>query len=231
MRENRPPLRVPRRPRMLIEPLFHARHPSPPTENAAVSGAHGETFSPCVSHGGGTASRRRRERRSKALWNFGLAIPATERQATAHCSVRGRAGACRRGRRARRRGGSRRTDRTQGNEDAFPVTIYAPMTASPTTVSPALLPIDVTELIEQKNFDALEDVWTKRMEEEPEDLPFFFAVASAMKKKGGGAPALSWLRFLADYEAERGDGDRQLAVLLEIARMSPTDEEIRSELD
>src|SRR6266404_2371373 len=105
MRENRPPLRVPRRPRMLIEPLFHARHPSPPTENAAVSGAHGETFSPCVSPGGGTASRRRRERRSKALRNSGLAIPATERQATAHCSVRGRAGACRRGRRARRRGG------------------------------------------------------------------------------------------------------------------------------
>src|SRR6266404_7208256 len=104
MRENRPPLRVPRRPRMLIEPLFHARHPSPPTENAAVSGAHGETFSPCVSPGGGTASRRRRERRSKALRNSGLAIPATERQATAHCSVRGRAGACRRGRRARRRG-------------------------------------------------------------------------------------------------------------------------------
>src|SRR5207302_4248009 len=64
-------------------------------------------FSPCVSPGGGTASRRRRERRSKALWNFRLAISATERQATAHSSVIGRAGACRRGRRARRRGGSR----------------------------------------------------------------------------------------------------------------------------
>jgi transcription elongation GreA/GreB family factor len=105
------------------------------------------------------------------------------------------------------------------------------MTASSTTVSPALLPIEVTELIDQKSFDALEDVWTKRMEEEPENLPFFFAVASGMKKKGGGAPALSWLRFLADYEAERGDGDRQLAVLLEIARMSPTDADIRKELD
>src|SRR5260221_9601290 len=97
--------------------------------------------------------------------------------------------------------------------------------------SHALLPAPVAELVEQKNFDALEDVWTKRMEEEPEDLPFFFAVASAMKKKGGGAPALSWLRFLADYEAERGDGDRQLAVLLEIARMSPTDADIRKELE
>jgi transcription elongation factor GreA-like protein len=89
----------------------------------------------------------------------------------------------------------------------------------------------VTELIDQKNFEALEDVWTKRMEEEPENLPFFFAVASAMKKKGGSAHALSWLRFLAEYEAERGDGDSQLAVLLEIARMSPTDADIRKELE
>ncbi len=95
----------------------------------------------------------------------------------------------------------------------------------------ALLPAPVAELIEQKNFDSLEDVWTKRMEEEPENLPFFFAVASAMKKKGGGAQAIAWLRFLAEYEAERGDGDRQLSVLLEIARMSPTDAEIRKELE
>ena len=98
--------------------------------------------------------------------------------------------------------------------------------------SPAApLPASVAELIEQKNFNAIEDVWTGRMEEEPEDLSFFFAVAAAVKKKGGATPALSWLRFLADYEAERGDGDRQLAVLLEIARMSPTDAEIRKELD
>src|SRR5512147_646015 len=97
--------------------------------------------------------------------------------------------------------------------------------------SAAPLPASVAELIEQKNFDAIEDVWTGRMEEEPEDLSFFFAVAAAVKKKGGVTPALSWLRFLADYEAERGDGDRQLAVLLEIARMSPTDAEIRKELD
>ncbi len=97
--------------------------------------------------------------------------------------------------------------------------------------SPAELPADVVQLIEQKSFDALEDVWTGRMGEEPENLAFFFAVASAVKKKGGLAMALSWLRFLADYEAERGDGDRQLAVLLEIARMSPADAEIRKELE
>src|SRR6266536_6674487 len=93
------------------------------------------------------------------------------------------------------------------------------------------LPADVALLVDQKRFEAVEDVWTKRMEEEPEDLPFFFAVASAVKKKGGGASALSWLRFLADYEAERGDPDRQVAVLLEIARMSPTDPEIRRETE
>src|SRR6266536_2917976 len=98
-------------------------------------------------------------------------------------------------------------------------------------VSSAELPAEVVQLIEQKNFDAAEDAWMGHMEEEPENLPFFVAVASAVKKKGGVAPALSWLRFLADYEAERGDGDRQLAVLQEIARMSPTDPEIRKELE
>jgi transcription elongation GreA/GreB family factor len=97
--------------------------------------------------------------------------------------------------------------------------------------SSAELPAEVVQLIEQKNFDAVEDAWMGHMEEEPENLPFFFAVASAVKKKGGVAPALSWLRFLADYEAERGDGDRQLAVLQEIARMSPTDPDIRKELE
>lgn len=105
------------------------------------------------------------------------------------------------------------------------------MTASSTAGSPSPLTPEVTGLIEQKDFDALEDVWTGRMEAEPENLPFFFAVAAAVKKKGGIAPALSWLRFLADYEAERGDADRQLTVLLEIARMSPTDAEIRRELE
>jgi transcription elongation GreA/GreB family factor len=96
---------------------------------------------------------------------------------------------------------------------------------------PSELPADVASLIEQKSFDAVEDVWTRRMEEEPENLPFFFSVASAVKKKGGGPAALSWLRFLADYEAERGDEDRQTAVLLEIGRMSPTDPEIRKEIE
>src|SRR5437773_7130230 len=42
-RENRPPLRVPRSLGTAQGPLFHARHPSPPTGNAAVSGAHTET--------------------------------------------------------------------------------------------------------------------------------------------------------------------------------------------
>src|SRR5262245_48283670 len=96
------------------------------------------------------------------------------------------------------------------------------------------IPTDVSQLVEQKDFDALEDVWMTRMEAEPENLPFFFAVASALKKKGGPpglANAVSWLRFLADYEAERRDSDRQIAVLLEIARMAPTDPQIRGEID
>ena len=105
------------------------------------------------------------------------------------------------------------------------------MTAPSTAGSLSALTSEIIGLIEQKNFEALEDVWTGRMEEEPENLSFFFTVAAAVKKKGGVASALSWLRFLADYERERGDGDRQLAVLLEIARMSPTDAEIRKELE
>jgi len=89
----------------------------------------------------------------------------------------------------------------------------------------------VAELIDRKDFGALEDAWTRRMEEDPEDLSFFFTVASAVKKKGGGEAAISWLRFLADYEGERADPDRRVAVLLEIARMSPTDPQIRGELE
>ncbi len=93
------------------------------------------------------------------------------------------------------------------------------------------LPPDVAELISQKKFEELEDVWTRRMETEPRDLPFFFGVASAVKKKGGAAEAASWLRFLADYQAERDDSDARLDVLFEIARMFPADREIRRELE
>jgi transcription elongation GreA/GreB family factor len=95
----------------------------------------------------------------------------------------------------------------------------------------ALIPASVAELVEQKKFDAVEEVWMEAMDREPENLPFFFAVAAAAKKKGGLPQALSWLRFLAEYEEERGDGERQIAVLLEIARISPTDPEIRKELE
>jgi transcription elongation GreA/GreB family factor len=93
------------------------------------------------------------------------------------------------------------------------------------------LPDDVATLVEQKKFDELEDLWTARMEADPADLPFFFAVAAAVKKKGGGAQAVSWLRFLADYEGETTDPDARLTVLLEIARMSPTDSEVRGDLE
>jgi transcription elongation GreA/GreB family factor len=96
--------------------------------------------------------------------------------------------------------------------------------------SPAELPEEVVRLIDQKQFDAIEDVWTKRMEIEPRDFSFFFGVASAVKKKGGISEAVSWLRFLADYLAEKNDPDAWIDVLLEIARISPSDEKIRGEL-
>lgn len=97
--------------------------------------------------------------------------------------------------------------------------------------SPALLPSAIVELVDQKKFDELEDLWTARMESDPTDLDFFFALASAVKKKGGSGEAVSWLRFLADYQAERDDQDARLSVLTEIARMAPTDADIRSELE
>jgi transcription elongation GreA/GreB family factor len=85
------------------------------------------------------------------------------------------------------------------------------------------LPPDVQKLIDEKKFPALEALWTQKMEAETEPLDYFFAIAAAVKKKGGGPSALSWLRFLADYH----EGDERIRVLLELARMSPGDAEIR----
>ena len=93
------------------------------------------------------------------------------------------------------------------------------------------LPPEVAELVEQRRFPELEDLWTARMEADPGDLPFFFALAAAVKKRGGAAQATSWLRFLAEYEAEQPDPEARLAVLIEIARMSPTDPDVRGELE
>ncbi|MEX0879338.1 MAG: GreA/GreB family elongation factor [Thermoanaerobaculia bacterium] len=94
---------------------------------------------------------------------------------------------------------------------------------------PAPLPPEVQDLIDEKKFDALGDLWTRKMEEDANDLPFFFGVAAAVKKKGAGASAVTWLRFLADYH-DPASGDWRVQVLLEIARMSPTDAGVRKEL-
>jgi transcription elongation GreA/GreB family factor len=93
------------------------------------------------------------------------------------------------------------------------------------------LTAEIAELIDRKEFDQLEEVWTERMELSPLDLPFFFAVASAVKKKGAAAEAVSWLQFLADYAAERQDRDARVAVLLEIARMAPATPGIREAVE
>lgn len=103
-------------------------------------------------------------------------------------------------------------------------------------VSQALsqLPPEIAALIEQKRLEDLEDVWTRRMEQDPADLPFFFRVAAAVKKKTGAEGAeqvLSWLRFLADYQSEREDPEAQIEVLAEIVRMNPTDEPARADLE
>jgi transcription elongation factor GreA len=103
-------------------------------------------------------------------------------------------------------------------------------------VSPAVsqLPPEIAALVDQKRLEELEDVWTRRMEQDPTDLPFFFRVAAAVKKKAGaeGAEqALSWLRFLADYQMEREDPDARIDVLAEIVRMNPVDAASRADLE
>src|SRR5262249_51422912 len=93
-----------------------------------------------------------------------------------------------------------------------------------------VLPAEVSALVEQKKLDQLEEIWTKKMEDGGQDLPFFFALASAVKKKGSGTKAVGWLKFLADSFDESGDLEARTRVLLEIARMSPTDEAVRKDL-
>jgi transcription elongation GreA/GreB family factor len=91
------------------------------------------------------------------------------------------------------------------------------------------LPPEIQALVDQKKFDALESLWTKRVEEGGADLPFFFALAAAVKKKGGGPQAVAWLRLLAEFHGS-ADGDAKTRVLLELARMAPTDPTVRQEL-
>ncbi len=90
-------------------------------------------------------------------------------------------------------------------------------------------PPEFQELIDSKKFDALESVWAKRMEQDADDLSLFFGVAAAVKKKGGGAAALRLLRSLAEHHDDAAD-DARIRILLEIARMSPADPQIRKDL-
>ncbi len=94
---------------------------------------------------------------------------------------------------------------------------------------PESLPDDVQALIDSKKFDALGAVWTKHMEENADDLSFFFGIAAGAKKKGGGAQAIAWLRSLAEFH-DVADSSSRTRVLLEIARMSPSDTAVRKEL-
>ena len=102
-------------------------------------------------------------------------------------------------------------------------------------MSPPAFSLDpeVALLVEQKRLADLEDLWMRRMEATPEDLPFFFGLAAAVKKKAGAEGAEkagSWLGFLADYQAERKDLGARVDVLTEVVRMSPTDAAARASL-
>ena len=99
------------------------------------------------------------------------------------------------------------------------------MTPGPGELSP-----EISRLVEQRKLDELEALFTTRADETPGDLPFFFALAAAVKKKGSGGKAVSWLKLLADAEGSAGDLANRTRVLLEIARMSPTDAAVRSDL-
>jgi transcription elongation GreA/GreB family factor len=97
-------------------------------------------------------------------------------------------------------------------------------------VAPPELPPDVARLVDQKKFEDLEALFARRVDETPQDLAFFFALAAAVKKKGSGGKALSWLKLLADDRAAAADLAGRTRVLLEIARMSPSDPSVRGDL-
>ena len=94
------------------------------------------------------------------------------------------------------------------------------------TAPPPYIPDDAQKLIDEKKFPALEALWTEKVEARSEPLEVFFAIAAAVKKKGGGPSALSWLRLLADDR----EGDDRIRVLLEAVRMFPADPEVRKTL-
>ena len=83
-RECRPALRVPRRHSRAQGPFVHARHPSPPTRNAAGSGAGSKTSVRVRAPAAGPPPGGGDERRSTARAGFRHASTATERPATAH---------------------------------------------------------------------------------------------------------------------------------------------------
>lgn len=93
------------------------------------------------------------------------------------------------------------------------------------------IPDDLSALIEQKKFSALENEWIRRIESDPSYLPLFFAVAAAAKKKGHGTEAVGWLRLLAEELGRRKDEGSRFQVLLEIARSAPADTDVRGELE
>ena len=92
------------------------------------------------------------------------------------------------------------------------------------------LPAEVARLVDQRKFEELESLFAQRVDENPGDLPFFFALAAAVKKKGSGAKAVSWLKLLADFHGAAGDLPARIRVLLEVARMSPSDSGVRADL-
>jgi transcription elongation GreA/GreB family factor len=94
-----------------------------------------------------------------------------------------------------------------------------------------LIPPAFSSLLERKKFAEMEEEWVRHVEARDTDLPTLFAVAAAAKKKGHGAGAVGWLRLLADELGGRGDAEGRMRVLLELARMAPTDPAVRTDLD
>src|SRR5689334_23631650 len=97
------------------------------------------------------------------------------------------------------------------------------------SMPPPALPADAQRLIDEKKYQDLEALWTKRASQDPSDLTFFFGVAQAAKKRGAGDMPVGWLRMLAN-ELDGPNPDARVSVLLEIARMSPKDPDVRGEL-
>ena len=84
--------------------------------------------------------------------------------------------------------------------------------------------------IDQKKFDALDSLWTKKMEEDAEDLPVLLRRRGRGQEEGRRDPGGGLAALAGRVPRRAATATTRTRVLLEIARMSPTDAAVRKDL-